>query len=94
MPIYYKAIITIKSRLNMCPRCRKAVKFTSGLTKYINVYKILIALSSWLFLKSKQVLKYNNISYLLDILSNNNKKNFGPANINKQNPVALSNCIP
>lgn len=71
MPPYYKAIITMKFKLNICQRYGKAVKFISGLTKYVNAYKILIVLLSCLFIKSGQVLKDNNISNFLNVLSNN-----------------------
>lgn len=67
----------------MCPRYGKVVKSISSLIRYINTYKIPIALSFYLFLKPKQILKYTKISNLLDVLSNNNEKNLKLANINK-----------
>lgn len=53
MPIHYKTIIAIKSRLNICLRYKKIVKSISSLIKQINAHKILVALLFCLFLKPK-----------------------------------------
>lgn len=84
----------MKSRLNMCLRNRKAIKFISSLTRYINACKISIALSSRTFLKSEQALEYNNIFILLNVPLDNKKENLEPANINKQKGAILSGSTP
>lgn len=66
-------IIAIKLRLYTYLKCKKVVKYTGSLTKYINACKILIFLSCWQFLNLKPVLNYN-ITNFLNLLSNNNKK--------------------
>lgn len=53
MLVYYKAIIIIESRLNICLRYRKTVKFFKDLIKYVNICKILVVLTSCLFSKLK-----------------------------------------
>lgn len=83
----------MKSRLNICPRCRKTVKSISSLTKYVNACKILVILPSRLFLKLEQALKYNNTSNLLDVPSNNNKENLELANKDKQKSATLSDFM-
>lgn len=83
MFFYYKIIIAIKSKLNICPRYWKAVKSISDLTKHINACKIWVPLPSCPFQKLELVLKYSNILSLLDVLLDNNKKTFRLANIDK-----------
>lgn len=86
-----KAIIAIKFGLNICPKCKKAVKSTNSLIKYVHACKISIILSFCPFLNLEYTLKYKNIFNFLDMPLDNNEKNFRPANINKQKLVILSN---
>lgn len=55
----------------------------STLTKKIKTYKIPVTLPFYQFLKPEWALKNNNISNLLNVLSDNNKKNLGVLNIDK-----------
>lgn len=93
MLAYYKTIIAIKFRLNICPKCGKSVKSIKKLIEYINAYKILVVLTFCLLPKLKYTLKYNKTFNSLDIPLDNNKKNLRLANINKQKSAILSDFI-
>ena len=64
----------MESKLHICPRCRIAIKFISGLTRYINVYKKPVP--ALLYCQNPdQLLKYiNNMSLALDKRLDNNEK--------------------
>lgn len=53
MFFYYKTVIAMEFKSNICPRYERAIKSISNLTKYINVFKILFILLFYLFLKLK-----------------------------------------
>ncbi len=63
----------MKSRLYTCPRCRKDIKSTSDLTRYVNAWKIPIILPSCPISKSIAILKDNTIN-CLDLPLDNNEK--------------------
>lgn len=65
----------------MCLRCRKDVKFTSGLRNYVNSYKIPIILPSCPSSILVLILEYNTINHL-DLLSNNFEENISPRSPN------------
>ncbi len=53
----------MESRLYICPRCGKGVKSTSGLIRYVNVYKIPITLPSCQLSTPAPILEYNMTNY-------------------------------
>ena len=67
----------MESRLYVCPRCGKGIKSTSGLTKHINAYKIPISLPCRQLSNPDRILDYN-MTNLLDLPSDNNKKGINP----------------
>lgn len=76
-------------RLYIYLRYKKTIKFISGLIRYINAYKILIALPyCQLLIKLEQVFEYNIINSL-NLLWNNNKKDIREVDINKQKSATL-----
>lgn len=73
----------MESKLYMYPRYRKVVKSTSGLTEHFNVCKILIVLPYCQTpSEPEEVLEYNTTNPP-DLLSDNNKKNIRPTDIDK-----------
>lgn len=73
-------IIAIESKLYIYLKYKKVIKSKSDFTKYINAYQISIGLLC--YHKLNQVLKYNTTN-LLNLLSNNNKKDIKLINIKK-----------
>lgn len=63
-------MLIIESRLYAYPRCRKNVKFTSGLTRHIIAYQISITLPSCQPFTLVPILKYNTTNYS-DLLTDN-----------------------
>ena len=64
-----------------CPSCKKHVKSTSGLTRYINICKIPIILPSYQSSILALILDYNTTNHL-DLPSNNFEKNISPGTSN------------
>lgn len=67
----------MESKLYICPRCEKSVKSTSGLTKYVNAYKIPITLPSCQPLEPTVILE-DNMTNRPDLPSNNNEESISP----------------
>lgn len=67
----------MKSRLYACPRYRKIVNSTSGLTRYVNICKIPITLPNGQASKPTVILEDNTTNWL-DLPSNNNEENISP----------------
>ena len=70
-------ILAMESRLYVCQRCGKGVKFTSGLRRHVNACKIPISLLCRQLSNPDPVLDYNTINPL-DLPLNNNKKGITP----------------
>ncbi len=71
----------MESRLYLCPRCGKGVKFTNGLTKHVNACKIPITLPNRQSSKPIAILK-NNMTNISDLPSDNNQKSISPGVLN------------
>ena len=70
-------ILAMESRLYVCPRCGKGVKFTSGLTRHVNACKIPIPLPCCQSSNPDPILDYNTTNPL-DLPSDNNKEDITP----------------
>ena len=71
--LLHYAILAIESRLYLCPKYGKDIKFTSGLTRHVNTCKIPISLPCYQLSNPDLILDYNTTN-LLDLLLDNNKK--------------------
>ena len=88
-------ILAIEYRLDVCQRCRKGVKFTSGLTRHVNTYKTFISLLCCQLSNPDLVLDYNTTNFL-DSMPDNNEENItcevsNYSDSEKTRPVNISN---
>ena len=75
--LLFHTILTMKSRLYVCPRCGKGVKSISGLTRHVNACKIPISLPCRQLSNLDPALNYNTTNPL-DLPSDNNKESITP----------------